>query len=68
MDIKEELRRQTEEDKKGLVRMESCSARDCTGLIASKAIDEYQAECYDEIYSYNPAHYYDARKMKKRGK
>ena len=68
MDIKEELRKQTQEDKKDLIRMESCSARDCTGLIASKAIDEYQADCYDEIYSYNPENYYIAEKMKKGNK
>ena len=68
MDIKAELRKQTEEDRKHYIRLETCSARDCTGLIASKAIDEEQADAYDEIYSYNPAHYYDADKIKKRGK
>ena len=68
MDIKKELQKQTEEDAKNLIRIETCSARDCTGLIASKAIDEDQADAYDEIYRYNPAHYYDAEKIKKRGK
>ena len=36
--------------------------------IVLTASNEEQADAYDEIYSYNPAHYYDADKIKKRGK
>ena len=63
-DIMKELRKQTKEDAKEFIRIEACSARECTGLIASKAIDEEQAEAYDEIYSYNPENYYNVEKNK----
>ena len=68
MDIRKELQKQTEEDKKHLVSIETCSARDCTGLIASKPLNKYQVDAYDEIYSYNPENYYIADKMKKKRK
>ena len=68
MDIKRELQKQTQEDKKNFIRIEACSAGDCTGLIASKPLNEEQAEAYDEIYSYNPENYYNAEKIKRRGK
>ena len=65
MDIKKVLEKQTKEDKEHLIRIETCSARDCTGLIASKPQNKHQVDAYDEIYSYNPEHYYDEEKMKK---
>ena len=68
MHINKELKKQMQEDLDSFMRIETCSARDCTSLIASKAIDEDQAEAYDEIYNYNPANYYDADKIKQRGK
>lgn len=68
MDIKKELQKQTQEDKKHIIRIETCSAKDCTGLIASKPQNKHQANSYDEIYSYNPENYYIADKIKKRGK
>ena len=65
MDIKKELKEQTKRDAKNLVRIETCSARDCTGLIASKPQNDDEAEFYDEIYSYRPADYYNADRIKK---
>lgn len=65
MDDKKEPKDKTEDNEEKYIRIETCSATDCTGLIASAPVDEQEAEIYDEIYGYNPQYYYDEEKMQK---